>query len=568
MNKLPIRLSALAILLLSWLPLSYAQELHDKAIRAFRQNEVPDNPYMPPSNNQIQQKPGYRFINSSVFTTQVNVDVNGNNIPGDAANEPSIAINPGNPANMLIGWRQFDNINSNFRQAGYGYTNDAGQSWTFPGVIEQGIFRSDPVLDSDLEGNFYYNSLTYDGLYTCQVFQSDDGGMSWDNGTGARGGDKQWMVIDKGEGIGTGNIYSFWTSDYSSCFPEFFTRSTNGGSFYESCVLVPGYPRWGTMAVGPDGELYIVGQSEWSSLVVAKSTTAKDPGAPVSWDFSVDFAMDGYLNFQTAVNPAGLLGQAYIDVDRSQGAGRGNVYVLASMTSNTSSDPADVMFAKSIDGGVTWSDPMRVNDDPQNDKYQWFGTMSVAPDGRLDAVWLDNRDAPQGSLFSALYYAYSDDQGETWSINEKLSDAFDPHLGWPQQDKMGDYFDMESDNEGAHLAWANTLNGEQDVYYSHITPTYIGIEDATQTTNSLSLSCYPNPVVSRTTFRYIVQDEGFTKMDLINLYGQVVENLVKGIQKPGMHTVNFDAEKLRAGYYYASLTVGNKKSVIGVVKIK
>ncbi|NQV01122.1 MAG: T9SS type A sorting domain-containing protein [Bacteroidia bacterium] len=194
--------------------------------------------------------------------------------------------------------------------------------------------------------------------------------------------------------------------------------------------------------------------------------------------------------------------------------------------------------------------------------------MSVAPDGRIDAVWLDTRDAPQGSYLSALYYSYSDDQGETWSVNERLSDAFDPHIGWPQQDKMGDYFDMESDEEGVHLAWANTFNGEQDVYYSRITPTYIGIEDANAGSNTLSLSCYPNPFTNRTTLRYVVPAEGLIKLDLINLYGQVVANLVNGIQKQGMHTVNYAAEGLPAGYYYAKLTAGTTKSVISVIKTK
>ncbi len=61
---------------------------------------------------------------------------------------------------MAIGWRQFNTVTSNFRQAGYGYTTNGGQTWTFPGVIEPGVFRSDPVLDSDVDGNFYYNSLT------------------------------------------------------------------------------------------------------------------------------------------------------------------------------------------------------------------------------------------------------------------------------------------------------------------------------------------------------------------------------------------------------------------------
>src|SRR5207344_3279577 len=105
---------------------------------------------------------------------QVNVNTSGQNILGDAANEPNIAVNPLNENVIVIGWRQFDNVSSNFRQAGWSYTSDGGQSWTFPGVIEPGIFRSDPVLDYDSSGNFYYNSLTIDnfGNYVCKVFIS------------------------------------------------------------------------------------------------------------------------------------------------------------------------------------------------------------------------------------------------------------------------------------------------------------------------------------------------------------------------------------------------------------
>ena len=66
---------------------------------------------------------------------QVNVDSNGQNIVGDAANEPSICLDPTNPMTMTIGWRQFDSVKSNFRQAGWAYTTNGGISWTFPGVF-------------------------------------------------------------------------------------------------------------------------------------------------------------------------------------------------------------------------------------------------------------------------------------------------------------------------------------------------------------------------------------------------------------------------------------------------
>ena len=54
---------------------------------------------------------------------QVNVDAQGNNIVGDAANEPSISVDPTDGNKVAIGWRQFDTWQSDFRQAGYGYTH-------------------------------------------------------------------------------------------------------------------------------------------------------------------------------------------------------------------------------------------------------------------------------------------------------------------------------------------------------------------------------------------------------------------------------------------------------------
>lgn len=65
------------------------------------------------------------------FTSyQVNVDADGNNIVGDAANEPCITIDPNNPIRMAIGWRQFDTWQSNFRQGDFGYMTDGGGGYS------------------------------------------------------------------------------------------------------------------------------------------------------------------------------------------------------------------------------------------------------------------------------------------------------------------------------------------------------------------------------------------------------------------------------------------------------
>jgi hypothetical protein len=437
--------------------------------------ETKDDNYVPDLRDSQERSPAYNYSRNSIVTTQVNVDANGQNIVGDAANEPSIAVDRNNPNRIAIGWRQFNTVSNNFRQAGFGYTSNGGQTWTFPGVIEPGVFRSDPVLESDAEGNFYYNSLAVDPDYFCDVFKSTTGGSVWGDKAYAQGGDKQWMEIDKSNSSGNGHFYAYWNSSFSVCPPGSFSRSTDG-LFFEDCVTIPNDPYWGTLAVAANGDLFI-GGADGGSFLVARSSNAKIAGQTVTWDMNTAVNLDGSVANGYGPNPGGLLGQTIIAIDTSGGPNHNNIYLLCSVNRNSPNpDPLDVMFTRSTDGGVTWSSPIKINDDPNTSAYQWFGTMSVAPNGRIDVIWLDTRDNP-GTYLSSLYYSNSFDGGVTWSPNERLSDDFDPHVGWPNQNKMGDYFDMISEVNGAHLAWAATFTGGQDVYYSFITDTtYIPVE--------------------------------------------------------------------------------------------
>ncbi len=73
------------------------------------------------------------------ISVQVNVDEFGQNIVGDAANEPSTARIRIVLENIVIGWRRFESITSHFRQAGWAFSQDGGQNWTFPGVLTGGV---------------------------------------------------------------------------------------------------------------------------------------------------------------------------------------------------------------------------------------------------------------------------------------------------------------------------------------------------------------------------------------------------------------------------------------------
>ena len=120
---------------------------------------------------------------------------------------------------------------------------------------------------------------------------------------------------------------------------------------------------------------------------------------------------------------------------------------------------------------------------------------AVAPNGRIDAIWFDTRDS-EVSRLSRLYYSYSWDAGSTWSANVAVSPMFDSYLGWPQQNKMGDYSTLISDATGADVAYAATFNGEEDVYYLRLFPDCNGngLSDVTDLAGHTSLDCNLNHV--------------------------------------------------------------------------
>jgi hypothetical protein len=424
------------------------------------------------------------WVRDGYESIQVNVDPLGCNIVGDAANEPSIAIDPTDPRRMAIGWRQFDSVESDFRQAGYGYSRSAGHQWTFPGVLEPGVFRSDPVLDSDAEGTFYYCGIT--GSFEGAVFKSLDAGMTWGRPVPGFDGDKPWMTIDRTNGTGRGNIYVTVGGD--------FARSTDGGLSFSGGKNTGG-GLLGSLTVDVHGAALMT----QLAFYVVKTSNAHDPTTePIFEDSEID--LGGFIQFGPDPNPAGLLDQSWIDSDHSDGLTRGNVYVLSSVEI-PSGDPAEVHFIRSEDGGETWSPPLRVNDDPEgNGAYQWFASMSVAPNGRIDAVWNDTRNYPgvEFSRLCELYYSFSTDAGETWSKNVPVSPVFDSHVGWPGGNrKLGDYYHTRSDNLGVNVAYAATFNGEQDVYFLRIGPWDCNsneIPDEDDIASETSLDCNGNEI--------------------------------------------------------------------------
>ena len=71
----------------------------------------------------------------------------------------------------------------------------------------------------------------------------------------------------------------------------------------------------------------------------------------------------------------------------------------------------------------------------------------MAPNARIDVVWYDTRNAAN-NIDSQLFYSWSTDGGLTWAPNVAVSNPFNPQAGFPNNQKIGDYITIVSDNTG------------------------------------------------------------------------------------------------------------------------
>lgn len=82
---------------------------------------------------------------------------------------------------------------------------------------------------------------------------------------------------------------------------------------------------------------------------------------------------------------------------------------------------ADALLRCSEDQGRTWGPARRLNDDPvDNGRSQYLPRLSIAPDGRIDAIFYDRRQDPHNAN-ADVSYAFSADGGRTFSANAPLT---------------------------------------------------------------------------------------------------------------------------------------------------
>lgn len=411
------------------------------------------------------------ILPSITLTQYKNIKVNSiSNNP----EEVSIAINPRHPNNLVAG----ANINN------YYYSFDGGISWINKEISDSknGVW-GDPVLIFDNNGAAYFfhlsrpsNSQWIDRI-VCQ--RSTDGGMTYgDPGTymglnPPKKQDKPWACVDNSNSKWRDNIYVTWTQfdAYDSHRPEdlsniMFSFSSDAGSTWSDalrinkvsgdCVDSSNTTEGAVPCVGPNGEIYV----SWSVHDKLYFDRSLDGGT--TWlddDIIAGKQYGGWVYDIESIFRCNGLPVTQCDISNSPY--KGTIYINYSDKTNGEKD-VDVFVIKSADAGNTWSDPIRVNDDPLgNGRQQFMSWMSVDPvTGSINIIYYDRRNYED--LNTDVYLARSTDGGTTFE-NLKISESpFVP----VKSVFFGDYIGVNSYNDFTACIWQRLDKGKLSIIYA------------------------------------------------------------------------------------------------------
>jgi hypothetical protein len=159
---------------------------------------------------------------------------------------------------------------------------------------------------------------------------------------------------------------------------------------------------------------------------------------------------------------------SYPAVQVDDGDGTGLTVYMAYAADPPGPDEGDIYFIRSLDGGVSWSPPLRVNDDATTND-QMHPALVEFPGNDLWVAWYDKRNSPTDSDWD-VYLARSADGGASFGPNTFVSDAtFPTPLNTAGSPWLGEYLGLDTDGTDALLAFTKrTTDVRGDVFFDRL----------------------------------------------------------------------------------------------------
>ncbi len=302
----------------------------------------------------------------------------------------------------------------------------------------------DCLADQDCTTNnpdvYFAKSIDGGRTFSPRVLVSDDGSGAFAN-------------APKVATDADGNIYVVWQDNRAATATDdswdvYLAKSDDGGDTFGASVMVDEhvvntYQYEPDLAVTPDGTVYV----SWERYFY--------DGQAMQWDADVYVAKstDGGVSFGTKVKASDGANYQY---KSTIGVGpSGNVYVAWSDFRADGS--GDIYFARSTDGGGTFSTNLQVN--AYTTAAQVYPELAIDADETVYVVWLDARRFAESA--NDIYMARSTNLGASFGDEVRVSDADLPATS--VTDYLYPVVTAAGDGDVA-AAWYDMRTGDTDTY--------------------------------------------------------------------------------------------------------
>jgi hypothetical protein len=445
----------------------------------------------------------FQNLKADVSNIRLNTDTS-----RELQNEEMIWVSPTDSNIVMAVWRDF---RLGYRKVAIGLSIDGGYTWV-DSLLKGGVYLqySDPAIWCDRFGTFYPLTMNFSfnsyGECNLALWKTTDNGATFSGPFYAVHDtvneyleDKEFMTIDRTGGTYDGNIYVCWAR-----FPNptriMFVRSTDGGINWSDTLIVgsplevEGYDagQFSFPLVDAYGNVYVVwrGRVRVDGVWRACQRMAKSTDGGVSFSPSKAIMINNPVSY--APGGINIYNMCSMDADITNGLYRGNIYLaVPDGVDNGVNFHSDILLIKSTDEGDTWSEPIRVNDEPEDlPIYQFHPWLVVNQEGVIIVFFYDQRnDPPYYEKFDS-YITFSFDGGETFTTNYRVSDvSSDPYYAYTNIEKddlyepaevssttlkplaglLGEYIGVSAYFDRVHCIWTDTREGDQNVYYSNFT---------------------------------------------------------------------------------------------------
>jgi hypothetical protein len=382
--------------------------------------------------------------------------------------EPWIDVNPTNPLNIVGMWQQDRWSNGGARGHVLGVSGDGGSTWTqvvlpkvsvcsgsgTPATPRNYERTTDPWISFGPNGVLHQISLSFNDInppfvpedeqpggdfdHALLASKSTNGGLTWSDPVEVIRdldsnvfNDKQSITADPN--LAT-HVYAVWdrlafpTSEDASLIagfrassirgPIWFNRTTNGGTSWEQPrqIYDPGQNDT-TLASqivvlpAPDGTLVNLfaefrndnkGQQRGASVKVIRSG---DQGK--TWSGAIQVDRLGTITITDPESGAAIrTGDIVPDIAVNQANGR--LYAVWQDARFSGFQNDSIAFSQSLDGGLTWSAPVKINKTPTaisaGNQQAFTASVDVAADGTISATYYDFRNNTSGDPLLTDYF--------------------------------------------------------------------------------------------------------------------------------------------------------------------